>query len=303
MWSQGRFRAGGATEDDMRSFAEKAASLGFPYIEISYIVPPDGVEALLSSNHVSVSSVHSPCPRIKCAGGRRSEALNLASPDEEERSLAVSCARAAADVAARAGARYLVVHLGSIAGDIFAEEKELRRLYDAGEREGQRVELLRRRANERRRKGAPGYLPFARKSLSEIAEYASRNSIAVGLENRYHFHEFPNVEEMHDLLAGYPPEVAGLWLDVGHAEVMDRLGLTPHERWLNELSHRCIGAHIHDVDGLADHRAPGNGTADWEHYAALLPLAAPRVLEINQHAPENQVAGAIPFLCQRGILP
>src|SRR5512145_1053777 len=110
MWSQGRFKRDGHEHDYMPSFAEKAAELGFPHIEINYVIPPDGVEALLASNHVAVSSVHSPCPRVKSPDGRMSDALNLAADDPEERVLAVSYAHAAVDVARRANAKLLVVH-------------------------------------------------------------------------------------------------------------------------------------------------------------------------------------------------
>jgi sugar phosphate isomerase/epimerase len=60
---------------------------------------------------------------------------------------------------------------------------------------------------------------------------------------------------------------------------------------------------VHDVDGLADHRAPGHGTADWPHYAAKLPPHIPRIYEINQRTPEEQVAAATPFLRTVGVLP
>jgi sugar phosphate isomerase/epimerase len=126
--------------------------------------------------------------------------------------------------------------------------------------------------------------------------------VAIGLENRFHYHEFPGIDEMDELLAGYPPEVAGFWLDVGHAEVMDRLGLVPKGRWLDELGARCIGAHVHDVDGLADHRAPGRGDVDWSYIARGLPPDVPRVFEINQRTPEDAVAAAVPFLRERGVL-
>ena len=165
------------------------------------------------------------------------------------------------------------------------------------------METLRRNAAERRAYSMPEYFPHARRSLEEITEYAAGCNVAVGLENRYHYHEFPSVDEMPELLRDYPPDVAGFWLDVGHAEVLDRLGLIPHSRWLDELAGRCIGSHVHDVDGLADHRAPGHGTADWPHYAAKLPPHIPRVFEINQKIPEDQVAASIPFLRERGVLP
>ena len=303
MWSQGRFRRDGNKSDDMLAFAEKAAQLGFPAIEINYVIPPEGVEALLSNDHVGVVSLHSPTPRIKMGNGKSSDALNLASMDEEERALAVERARVTVDHATRCGARYMVVHLGGIDGGILDEERELRKRYDAAERDGAKIDALRRRAIERRCKMAPTYLPMARRSLAQIAEYAAARNVAVGLENRYHYHEFPGPGEMRELLDKYPPEVAGFWLDVGHAEVLDRLGFEPHDRWLNELGDRCIGSHVHDVDGLADHRAPSHGTAHWPHYAEKLPPNVPRVFEINQKVDERQVAEAIPFLREQGVLP
>jgi sugar phosphate isomerase/epimerase len=303
MWSQGRFKQDGRDGDDMAAFAETVARLGFPHIEINYVIPPDGVEALLATNHVAVTSVHSPCPRVACYDGRKSDALNLASPDARERDAAVQCARAAIDIAERAQAPYLVVHLGGVGSEIFPEEKELRKLFDSGARDGAYVEGLRRAAQERRKEGRDTYFPHARRSLAEIAEYAAPRGVAVGLENRYHFHEFPGPDEMHELLPEYPPEVAGFWLDVGHAEVLDRLGFHPHTRWLDELADRCIGTHVHDVDGLADHRAPGHGTANWPHYSAKLPPEIPRVFEINQKIEENLVSDSIPFLRDRGVLP
>ena len=179
----------------------------------------------------------------------------------------------------------------------------LRKLYDSGSRDGDEVDRLGRSGVERRRHEQPKFFPRAQQSLAEIAQYAEARGVTVGLENRYHFHEFPDPDEMTELLAGYPPDVAGFWLDVGHAEVLDRLGLGGRRRWLDENGPRCVGTHVHDIDGLADHRAPGHGTTDWPHYAAKLPPGIPRVFEINQHTPEDQVAAGIPFLRSVGVLP
>lgn len=303
MWSQGRFREEAGQADAAFAFAEAAVRLGFPAIEINYAIPPEGVEALLTNDRASVVSLHSPTPRVKAANGKMSEALNLASTDEDERALAVERAVVTIDHAARVGARYMVVHLGGIEGGIFEEERELRKRYDAGERQGAEIDALRKRAAERRAEAVPIFLPNARRSLAEIAAHAAAKGVAVGLENRYHYHEFPRPGEARELLEEYPAHIAGFWLDIGHAEVLDRLGLERHERWLDELGDRCLGAHVHDVEGLADHRAPGHGSADWEHYAAKLPAEAPRVFEITQKAAEEQVAAAVPFLRARGVLP
>jgi sugar phosphate isomerase/epimerase len=302
MWSQGRFKQDGEEHDSMPAFGRKAAELGFEHAEINYVIPPSGVEALIDSETIAFSSVHSPCPRVKLPNGKMSDALNLAATDEEERALAVQVAKASVDTAVRAAARLLVVHLGGIP-HVLDEEKRLRKLYDEGVRDGAEVERLRKSGKEKRHAEAPKLFPHARRSLAEIAEYAAANGVTIGLENRYHYHEFPDPDELPVLLADYPPAVAGFWLDVGHAEVLDRLGFIDHHRWLDELGERCVGAHVHDVDGLADHRAPGFGTADWPHYAAKLPPLIPRVCEINQKQDEERVAGAIPFLRSVGVLP
>jgi sugar phosphate isomerase/epimerase len=302
MWSQGRFPRDDADGDDMDRFAEAAARLGYSHTEISYVIPPDGVEQLLGTNHVAVSALHSPTPRVKTANGRWSETLNLASLDPDERALAVRHACATIDHATRAGARYIVVHLGAIDGGVFDEEHQLRRLHEKGFQESEQVQRLRRQAIVKRREGARRHFPEAGRSLAEIADHAARAGVAVGLENRFRYHEFPSIDEMHELVADYPPHVAGFWLDVGHAEVMDRIGFTEKRRWLAGLSDRCLGVHLHDVDGLTDHRAPGRGDVRWDYIAAGLPRGIPRVFEIDQRVPEDQVAAAIPFLRGQGVL-
>ena len=303
MWSQGNFKRAGDDGDHMPSFAEKTAALGYGHAEINYVIPPAGVEALLECGHVGFSSVHSPCPRVKSANGRWSEALNLAADDEDERREAVAVARASVDTAVLAGVSLLVVHLGGIGSAIFDEEKRLRKLFDEGGSGSDEWSRLVEGARERRAENRDRYYPHARRSLAEIGDYAAPRGVTVGLENRYHFHEFPDPDEVQELIADYPPEVAGFWLDVGHAEVLDRLGFHPHTRWLDEAGQRCVGTHVHDVDGLADHRAPGHGTTDWPHYAAKLPRHIPRIFEINQRQDEERVANAIPFLRSVGVLP
>ena len=83
-----------------------------------------------------------------------------------------------------------------------------------------------------------------------------------------------------------------------------RLGLVDRRAWLDANGARCIGAHLHDVDGIGDHRAPGHGDVDvdWSYIAAGLPPHTLRVLEINQTQPADAVSAAIPFLSGRGVV-
>ena len=294
MWYQGRF-------DSLRGFALAARRLGFENVEISYVVPAEGIEELLADDNVRVVSLHAPAPRRKL-GQAWSEALNLAALDEEERKLAVRLGIETMQHAARAGVRWVVFHLGGVGSQRYPEELELKRLYTDGVRAGAQVDALRHRLRVMRADGAELYFPRAVLSLAELAGAASRLGVAIGLEDRIHFHEFPNVDEAAELMAGYPPELVGYWHDVGHAEVLDRLGLGDKYRWLKELGDRTLGAHVHDVDGIIDHRAPGHGDVDWDYVARYLPPAVPRTFEINQKVPEEQVAASIAVLRERGVI-
>jgi sugar phosphate isomerase/epimerase len=239
---------------------------------------------------------------VKAADGRWNDELNLASPDEDERRQAVAAAITTIDWAAKVGAAHVVVHLGGVGNQMLPADKQLRKLFDAGQINTDAAELLRADCRRQRAEAAPAHLASAKASLRELADHAARLGVALGLENRYHFHEIPHPDEALALLADYPPTVVGYWHDMGHVEVLDRLLLIEKRRWLQELGDRCLGAHLHDVVGLKDHQAPGQGTADWGYVARYLPRTALRVCEINQHTPEERVAAAIPYLRKRGIL-
>jgi len=295
MWAQGRFQ-------HLGEFVEAVQRMGFGGIEINYTVEPPGLEDLLADGNGAYPSFHSPVPRVKAGDGRWIDELNLASLDEDERRQAVAAAITTLDWAAKVGAGRVVVHLGGVGNQMLPAERQLRQLFDAGQINTYGGELLRADCRRQRAEGAGAHLAAAKASLRELANRAGGLGIALGLENRYHYHEIPHPDEAKELLAGYPPTVVGYWHDMGHAEVLDRLQLVDRLHWLEELGDRCLGIHLHDVIGLNDHQAPGHGDADWEYVARHLPPTALRVCEINQHTPEEQVAAAIPYLRERAIL-
>jgi sugar phosphate isomerase/epimerase len=83
---------------------------------------------------------------------------------------------------------------------------------------------------------------------------------------------------------------------------MARLGLIDRGDWFPRLTARTIGSHLHDVEGIVDHRAPGNGDVDWRYIAEGLPPTALRVFEINQHQPDDKVAAGIAYLRERSVI-
>ena len=283
---------------DGADFARFAADAGYDAIEISHSTSEAKLRQILEANVLPVTSVHQPAPWLAHSDGRGNSHLNLASVDPVEREGAVAYALKSIEWAGAIGVDRLVVHLGQVSDvpEMFEEELEMRRMFDSGRADEPRFAECLAGAIARRKLGAEANVAMARQSLGELVSEARRHGIAIGLENRYHFHEIPQPDEYEVLLEGFSLDEAGYWHDVGHAEVLHRLGFNDRDTWLDTLSDRCIGAHLHDVSGIGDHRAPGDGDVDWRYLTAGLRHLPKYTLEINQHQPDEQVRGAIGFL-------
>jgi sugar phosphate isomerase/epimerase len=287
---------------DLGYFRDYVAALGYDAIEVSHSTDEDGLRALIAAGEVPLSGLHAPTPHRLMADGRRNAEANLASTDPDQTRAALDETKRTIDYAAEAGLSYVVVHLGGVGDDRDDEERALRRLYERSVTSGEAWNAARKALAERRAVLAREHLDVARASLEALVEYAAPRRVAIGVESRLNYHEIPHPDEAAALLAPYTNAEAGFWYDVGHCEVQSRLGMIEHASWFPAIGGRIIGAHLHDVRGVLDHRGPGNGTLDWSMVAAHLPPDTVRTLEIDQHEPEDLVAGAKAFLNGRGVL-
>ncbi|MCA9830875.1 MAG: sugar phosphate isomerase/epimerase [Dehalococcoidia bacterium] len=289
--------------DDGGVFARYAAAAGYDGIEISHSTDERKFRAVLEATALPVTSVHQPAPRALHSDGRHNGKLNLASLDETERAAAVAHATESIGWAARAGASRVVVHLGAVeaGGEMLEEEYRMRKLFDSGQGDAPEFAELRATAMARRKENLEPHLAAARRSLGELVAAARPSGITIGLENRYHFHEIPQVEEYEALFEGFTPSEVGYWHDTGHAEVLHRLGFVDRHAWLDRWSSRCVGAHLHDVIGIGDHRAPGDGDVDWGYIVKGVGHLEAYTLEINQWQPDEKVRDAITFLEKVGL--
>lgn len=288
---------------DGAAFARFARDAGYDAIEISHSTPLEKIERILESADLPVTSVHQPAPWVRHSNGRGNSHVNLAGLDADERSAAIDYAKKSIGLCARIGAGRLIVHLGHV-GEVveqFEEELEMRRMYDSGHAEDERFLELREAVVERRRAEAEPYLDAARKSLVELVHAAEPHRVTIGVENRYHYHELPHPGEYEQVFEGLDPQQAGYWHDVGHAEVLHRLGLIDRHAWLDGWSKRIVGAHLHDVVGLGDHRAPGDGDVNWDYVVTGIRGLSGYTLEINQYQSDEKVRAAIGFLAGIGL--
>jgi len=127
----------------MHGFVHEALRLGYDAIEVSHSTPRVPFDRLLEFHQVPISSIHAPAPLVRDATDRANSSLNLAALDDDERLDAINFTRASIDYTKDVGGKYVVIHLGGIGNRMFEAERELRRLYDSGTREGGRVDELR----------------------------------------------------------------------------------------------------------------------------------------------------------------
>jgi len=293
MWAKGRF-------SHMAGFAAKLRELGFTHVEPNTLVSPRMLNELLKTT-IPISSIHSPCPAVLSSRGKPVSSLSLSSVDASERLEAVSFIEKTIDLAANVSARAIVLHMGEVPIDLSLQDR-LYKLHDGGYTQTKEYRQVKERLVHQRLSLAQSYVDAAKKSVQELSKYSRQKGIMLGLETRFHFNEIPNMDEMAELLDEVSEHLAGYWHDVGHAEVQQQLGFSFHEEWLLRFRDRMVGIHLHDIRGISDHHAPGNGNMNWEMIAKYLPPGIVKVCEIGEWNDEEQMQGVVKFLQKKGIL-
>ena len=274
-------------------FFEAGREAGFTTFELNHGVN----SAMLASVHLNgyrITSVHEPCPvDLSPAELKRRDWL-ISATDEENRHHGVAAVRRSIELAYQIGAAAVIVHPGRVLMDETAEAT-MWQLYRDGKRHTPEYEHILAQMVAERAERAPVHLDAVRRSLDELADEAARRGVRLGLENRDHYYEIPLIDELSELLdAGYGDTV-GYWHDVGHAQKSEYKGYGPHEAWLDRFADRIIGVHLHDIAGMEDHLAAGQGQMPWEMLSRRLPAGdILRTCEFqNTNSPEQVAAGLI----------
>jgi sugar phosphate isomerase/epimerase len=225
----------------------------------------------------------------------------ISAPDESDRHAGVVAVQHSIDLAHELGAAIVIIHPGRVDVDT-APEARLYRMYRKGEYGTPGYAELKQQLIQARAKQAGVNFKSVRRSLLELAEYAGRLGIRLGLENRFHYHEIPLPDELDELLHLDHGHVIGYWHDVGHAQVLENLGFARHAEWLERFGSRIIGTHLHDVVGIGDHRPAGTGHMDWDMVARHLPSEALRTCEFQNDNSPDQVASGVKWLVEKGCI-
>jgi len=293
MWMMGRFA-------DFDDFQKAAHEMGFRGVELNHQLD----SRLLEEKKIRlglISGVHEPCPADVPMNVLKETDWLISSLDEEKRQQGLRMIKRSINLAYQLGVPRIILHAGQIQGTGDLEEK-IRKLYQHGKQKSLEYKQLAAKARKILEKKLPLHLEAAFSSLLELVEYARPYSVQIGIENRYHYFDIPGIDEMQTLLNAAGSDQIGFVFDVGHATALDHLGYYKFEDWLERYSSRIIGVHIHDVNGIEDHLAPGLGKVDFSILAKYLPPDAFRTLEVKVNNTPEQIVTGLKLLQEKGIL-
>ena len=277
-----------------------ARKLGFTGFEFSNKVTPRLYQEW-DRNKYYVSTLHDPCPSEFGYTELKIQDVSLSSLDETQRQKAVDNLKRSIDLAVRLGSRSVVVHCGSIHCD-HSRDTIIREWYLQGKAgTPEYIQIQQDYIADRDQHKQP-HLNQVLRSLEEMINFAKGSGIFIGLENRNRYHDLPLPDEMETFLQLCDEPWFGFQYDAGHAHNLEALGMVGKGEWLRRFHHRLIGMHLHDVDGLQDHLAPGMGEVDYSSLAPYLGDGILRTLEVSPDCTIEQIAHGLEVLVDHGCV-
>jgi HAD superfamily hydrolase (TIGR01549 family) len=283
----------------LTDFFEFARRAGFSRIELNHRITSAMLEGIDLSQY-QVSSIHEPCPADISTNELKKHDWLISSTNEKKRIAGVKAIQRSIDLACQLKASLVVVHAGHVNPDA-GPEKQLRALIASGRRDSDKYREIHGQMVQARTESEASF-ESVKKSILELLAHAEGTGVRLGIENRYHYMEFPSPDELEVLLSLAGPDRIGFLYDSGHAQTLDVLGFYPHEEWLKRFSHRMIGTHLHDVVGTTDHYAPGLGSIDFDMVASYLPEDALRTCEFQTFNTPEQVKAGLKVLIEHGCI-
>ncbi len=266
---------------------------GFECIELEYRISESQFQKIkpIIKKKLSVSSIHNYFPKpddpnIKGSG----DLFLLSSTDKDEHATAIKYTLRTMEYANEMEAKAVVLHLGRVdMENPFEEFKKLFEQRKITKDEGKKfIEEQIKIRNSLRQKNLDAVL----KALDKLAIPAEKYGIFLGIENRFYFHEIPNFEEIKIILKEFEGSNIRYWHDIGHAVVQERLGICSQKDLIINFLDDMIGIHIHDVKGIEDHLAPGEGELDLLDILKNIKKEVIKVLEVHKKAKKENLIKA-----------
>jgi len=282
---------------------DQLIALGFSRVELNYQVRTEwlsGIRRRINEGAIKVSSVHNVFPKT-LDKKFDTDSVMLGYEDESLRQQAVELAKGSVEWACVLGAGAVVFHPTEVPMEPGEYDVPLKKLIAAHQQDTPEYKALHAKMLAARQ-SAP-YIDRMMKSIDELANYVAKYNLPVklGMENRAMCHQCPIYSEFDmiaDRFAGGP---VGIWLDTGHAIMMEEMGLQqlPLSKKAADM---IVGMHIHDAVDALDHYAPctlpGDVLAPYREYIVNSPI---KVLELSGRlSAEEIITGTDRFVARYG---
>lgn len=268
--------------------------LGFDTIELGHGLKAPVVQEILEARKTlrfNVSSLHNFCPLPPEVQVDNPDCYEFTSHRPSDRERAVRLTLQTIDMAERFEARNVVIHSGRVR--TLKVSDTLIELVEQGKFLGKEYGRAKVEAVKSREAVSECYIQRALECLTEIADYASKRGIRLGLENREDYEAVPSEAEFENFLQRLDASNAGYWHDFGHAQIKHNLALINHEEWLDRIGQRAIGCHLHDVKWpFEDHRAPFTGEIPYSSLVSKLPKGTLFVFEMHPRVSREEIISA-----------
>jgi sugar phosphate isomerase/epimerase len=272
--------------------------LGFEGVELEYRITNAFYQQMRPhlTGRLRVLSIHNffPKPEERAKEQGSGDLFLLSATDRDERATAVKYTLRTIEHANALEAKAVVLHLGHV--DMTNPIERFKELYKSemiNQEEG--VTFLEEQREVRRSKHRNN-LDAVLFSLEKLNQQAERQGVLIGIENRYHFHEIPDYEEIGIILSEFEGGNLGYWHDVGHAGVQENLGICRQKDLLDAYSDSMIGIHLHDVHGLDDHLSPCQGELDYEEIIPFLKPDLIEIMEVHHKAGKEELLEGLRFI-------
>jgi sugar phosphate isomerase/epimerase len=257
--------------------------MGFHGMELEYRITQARYQEMKPhlKKGIAVCSVHNyfPKPDDPSVGKGGGDLFLLSSADHDERARAVEYTIKTMGHAREHEAPVVVLHLGRV--DMPSPKTTIRKLFQRGKmNQTEGLNFLKEQKRIRHSKMQKN-VDAVLKSLETLNGEAERLGVYLGIENRSHFHEIPNYEEIGMILQEFDGGRVRYWHDVGHASVQENMGICRQMTLLHDYAHAMAGIHLHDIRGIEDHLAPGQGDIDFSQFRPFLKPDTIKILEIH----------------------
>jgi sugar phosphate isomerase/epimerase len=268
-------------------------------IELSYRISEDFYQQIrdpLRRSGLKVVSVHNyfPIPSARSDLKGSGDLFLLSSSDPEERQKAVRYTTKSIEHAGELGAAAVVLHCGFV--EMNHEMQVFYQYFNSNRLNSEEAQIfIRNKLNERDSSKAK-HLDSLLSSLDRLVPAAEKQGVLLGLENRYHYHELPGLDDFKVIFDTFKGAPIGYWHDTGHAHANEALGLIPGGSLLQSYSGQLIGIHLHDAVGLDDHIPPGSGEIDFKALKPFLKTDTIKVIELKPGIPESKASVGVEFI-------